>query len=211
MKAFSLVSSFAFGLAALAFALVATPAAQSQPMIPQAAQAPLASPTAAQIVDQLTPKPHRTRGFTPIGLEETSANLGGTSRGLTVLGPHGQPRAQEPDPLPAIDLTINFDFGSANLTRDGMALVETLSRALKDPRLAGRRFLLEGHTDSVGSAEFNQKLSEERARTVRETLAKQYGVPAERLDMIGFGWHKLLDPENPTSGLNRRVRVVNLG
>jgi outer membrane protein OmpA-like peptidoglycan-associated protein len=116
-----------------------------------------------------------------------------------------------PDDAAAIDLTINFEFNSATLTADGAILVGNLGRALKDPRLAGKRFRIEGHTDAVGGDAFNQRLSEQRAGTVRSQLITGHAITASQLEVMGYGESRLLDSSQPTSGVNRRVRVVNLG
>jgi outer membrane protein OmpA-like peptidoglycan-associated protein len=116
-----------------------------------------------------------------------------------------------PDGIAAIDLTINFEFNSAALTADGAVLVGNLGRALKDPRLAGKRFRIEGHTDAVGGDTFNQRLSEQRAETVSRQLINGHAITARQLEAVGYGESHLLDSSQPKSGVNRRVRVVNLG
>lgn len=116
----------------------------------------------------------------------------------------------KPDGPSSIDLVINFDFNSARLTADGAVLAANLGRALADPRLAGNRFRIEGHTDAKGTAAYNQRLSEARAATVRDFLAAR-GIAAGRLEAAGYGFTRLLDAAHPESGVNRRVRVTNLG
>jgi outer membrane protein OmpA-like peptidoglycan-associated protein len=133
-----------------------------------------------------------------------SSNQSEKSRGLTNV-------EAKPDALPAIDLNINFEFDSARLTSEGHVLVGNLGRALKDQRLAGQRFRIEGHTDGKGQDIYNQPLSERRADTVRRELISLYGVDAARIDAVGFGKNQLRDTVNPESSVNRRVRVVNLG
>ena len=127
-----------------------------------------------------------------------------SSRGITVTNA----KADEP---PAIDLNINFEFNSAKLTPEGSVLVGNLGRALKDPRLAGKRFRIEGHTDGKGSDAYNQALSERRADAVRRELVALHNVDAARLEALGFGKSRLLDALNPEAAANRRVRVINLG
>jgi outer membrane protein OmpA-like peptidoglycan-associated protein len=68
-------------------------------------------------------------------------------------------------------------------------------------------FVIEGHTDEVGSRRYNQGLSERRAAAVREYLMTSGGVQGSRLSTVGYGEDRLLDPANPESGTNRRVRV----
>jgi outer membrane protein OmpA-like peptidoglycan-associated protein len=76
--------------------------------------------------------------------------------------------------------------------------------------LTGSRFLIEGHTDAVGSDAYNQQLSEQRAEAVRRYLAGRQIEPS-RLESAGKGESELLEPTGEASELNRRVRVVNLG
>ena len=126
------------------------------------------------------------------------------SRGITITD-------AKPDAPPAVDLNVNFEFNSAKLTAEGAVLVGNLGRALKDPRLTGKRFRIEGHTDAKGGDAYNQSLSERRAEAVRGELISSYGVDAARVESIGFGKSQLLDRANPEAGVNRRVRVINLG
>ena len=117
----------------------------------------------------------------------------------------------KPDEPPSMNLNINFEFDSAALTSDGKVLVGNLGRALKDPRLAGQKFIIEGHTDGKGSDAYNKALSERRAETVKKELIAQHGADASRVEAIGYGKTQLLDKANAESWVNRRVKVVNKG
>ena len=117
----------------------------------------------------------------------------------------------KPDEPPSMNLNINFEFDSAALTSDGKVLVGNLGRALKDPRLAGQKFIIEGHTDGKGTDAYNKALSERRAETVKKELIAQHGADASHLEAIGFGKTQLLDKANAESWVNRRVKVVNKG
>jgi OOP family OmpA-OmpF porin len=125
-------------------------------------------------------------------------------RGITITD-------AKPDEVPAINLSISFEFDSARLTPEGSVLVGNLGRALKDPRLTGQKFRIEGHTDGRGSDTYNQALSERRADAVRHELVTLHGVEASRIEAIGFGKLRLLDAANPEAAVNRRVQVINLG
>jgi len=150
-------------------------------------------PSAKDIGDRLAPL---TRSLVP-GAPDT--------RGITNT-------EAVPDEAPSIDLEINFKFDSDALTSTGLALVGNVGRALRyDPRLAGVRMRIEGHTDAKGEAYYNQNLSERRAQTVRNALINSYGCDPALLESIGFGETRLLDPSQPEDGVNRRVRIVNLG
>jgi outer membrane protein OmpA-like peptidoglycan-associated protein len=88
---------------------------------------------------------------------------------------------------PSIDLYIGFEFDSAKLDTDGLLMLKRLATALRDPKLDGFRFEIAGHTDAVGSDEYNQKLSERRAAAVRDQLAFYYDIDAKRLTAVGYG------------------------
>lgn len=112
---------------------------------------------------------------------------------------------------PSVSVRVLFDYGSDNLTADGKAGLGPLGRALQDPRLQNSRLLISGHTDARGSDEFNQSLSERRARAVREFLVVAFQIRPERLESMGFGRRKLADAAHPDDPINRRVEVINLG
>ena len=113
--------------------------------------------------------------------------------------------------LPSVNIRITFDYNSDVLTYEGAAALKPLGLALRDERLKSFRFLVGGHTDAVGSDEYNQRLSERRARSVLEHLVVTYGVQPERLSSLGFGKRLLADAYRPDSPVNRRVEIVNLG
>ncbi len=109
-----------------------------------------------------------------------------------------------------IDMRVNFAFDSAELLPDAKEALDQLGKAMTTEALNSYRFRLEGHTDAVGTDEYNQGLSERRAAAVETYLVEALRIARDRLDAVGFGESKLLDPEHPTNGVNRRVRVVKL-
>ncbi|HEY1360865.1 MAG TPA: tetratricopeptide repeat protein [Xanthobacteraceae bacterium] len=111
---------------------------------------------------------------------------------------------------PSVDLYVNFGYDSADLTSDARITLDRLGAALRDSRLDRFGFLIAGHTDAKGSADYNQGLSERRADAVRRYLISQHGIASARLSSIGYGSSQLLDPTRPEDGVNRRVRVVNV-
>ena len=110
---------------------------------------------------------------------------------------------------PTLDLTVNFDFDSATLRTDGRELLGRLAKALGDERLANFKFRVEGHTDAKGTEAYNDQLSQRRAEAVVTFLVSS-GVGADRLEPIGKGFKELLNPGDPLSASNRRVRVITL-
>lgn len=68
---------------------------------------------------------------------------------------------------------------------------------------------VEGHTDSVGTDAYNQKLSERRANAVRDVLVNEYGVQGSRVDSVGYGESRPVADNATESGraINRRVEA----
>ncbi|MBM3363504.1 MAG: OmpA family protein [Betaproteobacteria bacterium] len=108
-----------------------------------------------------------------------------------------------------IDMTVNFDFDSTNLKNESKPQLERLAEALKNERLLQLRFQVEGHTDARGSANYNLGLSSRRADSVLSFLVQQ-GIDRERLQAVGKGFTELLEPADPASAKNRRVRIMTL-
>lgn len=132
------------------------------------------------------------------------------TRGLTVEARQEVVTISKERELPRIDLDIPFEFNSDVLRSDVMPDLVTIGRALTSPELDGNRFLIAGHTDGVGSAEYNQELSERRAASVRDFLVEAFAIPANRLVVVGFGFEQLLNADEPQAAENRRVEVINL-
>lgn len=127
-----------------------------------------------------------------------------------------KPMASSPQPAasaPSVNLTVNFATGSAELTPQAIATLDELGRALSSSDLASYRFRIEGHTDTVGSPEYNRDLSERRAEAVVSYLTSKFGVQPARLQAVGMGEAGLLVPTPPQTPdpRNRRVQVINLG
>ena len=133
------------------------------------------------------------------------------TRGLTAG--HGveaaTPDAGTPGSGVVPDLRVTFAFGSADLTPQARAQLDELAQALKMDALSSFQFRVSGHTDAVGSDEYNEWLSQERASSVVSYL-NQHGVDSQRLEAIGLGEREMADPQNPQSGVNRRVEIRTL-
>jgi OOP family OmpA-OmpF porin len=106
-----------------------------------------------------------------------------------------------------VALYINFDTGKADLKQDGIATVKEIATLLKsNPAL---QLSVEGHTDNVGDAAANKKLSEARAKSVTAAIVAG-GVAAARLSATGFGQEKPVADNRTEEGRakNRRVELV---
>ena len=111
--------------------------------------------------------------------------------------------------LGSFDRTVHFAFDSAELTADARKEHHEVAKCLTDPRTINLNIIINGHTDAVGSDEYNQGLSERRAQAVRQYLITQHGIAPSPLAAKGYGKSQLLLPREPTNGLNRRVSFLN--
>ena len=101
---------------------------------------------------------------------------------------------------------VNFEFNSYILLPDADTILKTLLTYLSDnPKV---RILISGHTDDLGSDEYNLELSINRAKTVYNWLISN-GIESGRLEFTGFGKSRPLykDTDEKSRGLNRRVEV----
>jgi outer membrane protein OmpA-like peptidoglycan-associated protein len=142
-----------------------------------------------------------------IFLKQKGALQGGKTRALcvgTAADCKKQEAAEAPPPV-QFDLLANFEFNSDKLTQAARENLDQFAKAIKDPRLAGSKFEIDGHTDAVGPEEYNQGLSERRADAVVSYLASD-GIDRSSLVAKGFGKTK---PRvaNPYSPENRRVET----
>jgi outer membrane protein OmpA-like peptidoglycan-associated protein len=112
--------------------------------------------------------------------------------------------------VPAIDLdTVTFATGSAaipaaqarSLVRLGILIEELL---LENPREV---FLIEGHTDAVGSESYNLALSDRRAESVALALTEAFRIPPENLIVQGYGESFLKVQTQAAEERNRRATV----
>jgi outer membrane protein OmpA-like peptidoglycan-associated protein len=111
---------------------------------------------------------------------------------------------------PKIDLEINFDYNSSNISAKSLPSVQALGRALSNPDLKGSTFVVAGHTDAAGGDSYNQDLSERRADSIKRYLVEKFGLAGSDLVTVGYGKTKLKDPAHPLSQVNRRVQVANM-
>jgi outer membrane protein OmpA-like peptidoglycan-associated protein len=134
-----------------------------------------------------------------------AAAKGQTVRNELVVGQAAAP-AQVQTQLVALP-TVEFENDSATLTAQGRAVVENAASILKaNPAV---RVSIEGHTDLTGTAERNQALSEQRARTVLDMLVS-LGIAPDRLASRGFGESrpKVGGADDAANAVNRRVEFI---
>jgi len=72
----------------------------------------------------------------------------------------------------------------------------------------GTSAVIEGHTDNVGKEDYNQKLSESRANSVRQYLIDKFGIDGSRLSAVGYGYSKPIATNDTAEGKQKNRRVV---
>jgi outer membrane protein OmpA-like peptidoglycan-associated protein len=176
--------------------------------------------TEDQIIKALTPeKKPLTRGLsvgpqtTSPGLNADQAKFVQSVRGRATRSLSSAEReeiATIVQDKPKIDLEINFDYNSADISAKSLPSVQALGRALTNQDLKGSTFVVAGHTDAAGGEDYNQGLSERRADAIKRYLVDKYGINGADLVTVGYGKSKLKDPSHPMADVNRRVQVVNV-
>jgi outer membrane protein OmpA-like peptidoglycan-associated protein len=173
--------------------------------------------SADQILNALQPKP-LTRGLSigpqadpavkarEIGFVDTLRNR--RTRSLSIN--EREEIAEIASTKPKIDLEIQFDYNSADISKTSMPAVQELGKALSNANLRGSTFVVAGHTDAIGGESYNQDLSERRADSIKRYLTEKYGINGTDLVTVGYGKSKPKDPNAPMDPVNRRVQVVNM-
>jgi OOP family OmpA-OmpF porin len=100
---------------------------------------------------------------------------------------------------------VFFDFDKSNLRPDQQAVLDDIIFDIKDRDLAG--IVSAGHTDTVGSFDYNMGLSQRRADTVAEELVKA-GIPAQIITTEALGFTDPAVPTPPNTPLEANRRVV---
>jgi outer membrane protein OmpA-like peptidoglycan-associated protein len=114
------------------------------------------------------------------------------------------------DKVRRVDLdTITFQFGSAEIGEDQVSHLESVAKAMvqilkKNP---AETFLIEGHTDAVGSDQANLVLSDKRAESVAQALTNVFDIPPENMATQGYGERYLKIKTDGPEQQNRRVAI----
>jgi outer membrane protein OmpA-like peptidoglycan-associated protein len=172
--------------------------------------------SAAQILAKLQPKPI-TRGLSvekvDPAVKAKEASFLATMRNRKTRSLSMGEREELADistAKPNIDLEIQFDYNSADISAASMPSAQALGEALSDPSIKGSTFVVAGHTDAIGGEAYNQGLSERRADTIKRYLVEKFGIAGSDLVAVGYGKDKPKDPNAPMDPINRRVQVVNM-
>ena len=129
--------------------------------------------------------------------------------------------APKPEPTPPaatvidrLTIRVNFDFDKSTIRKDAEAELKKAINFLG--KYPDSRIELEGHTDSIGTEQYNQKLSERRAEAVRQYLIKKGAAKEARISAKGYGESRPIAPNKTKDGKdnpegraeNRRVEIL---
>lgn len=160
------------------------------------------------VVDFGSKKPTETEfinALTPPGESEDIIVEGGRVRRIRSI----KKVSHQPEKV-AVNLSLTFEFDSAELTEHSKSVLDNLGGAIKKG-LGEYTFRIEGYTDAVGEAHYNQSLSEKRAQSVKNYLVSNYGIDSVKLETVGKGENELFNAKEPGAAENRRVEIVNVG
>lgn len=169
----------------------------------------------SQILNALKPPPlARSLTGTPspkdVKRQTLINNLRSVTRTRALTGDERNELATVAKERPSIDLEIYFDFNSSEIAPRAVPDLMNLGRALTNAELQGGVYLLSGHTDAKGGEDYNQRLSERRAQSVKDFLVRKFRISDDTLVTAGYGEEQLKNTNNPLAGENRRVQVTNL-
>lgn len=172
------------------------------------------APSVQKIIEAL--KPRKTRGLSvkptqaEIERARTIEDLRSKAATRALSVPERTQLAEAASRKPTLDMVIYFGLNSAKISPRSRATLEALGKALEDETLKDAAIMVAGHTDASGGSDYNQRLSERRAEAVRAYLSQNFNLDDSNFTVVGYGYERLKDPAAPTSGVNRRVQIVNL-
>jgi outer membrane protein OmpA-like peptidoglycan-associated protein len=120
-------------------------------------------------------------------------------------------RGRSPYKGPRVPIVIRFETNSARIEPKSAMQLKEIARALQSAALADQRIIIEGHTDSRGELGYNERLSRERAKSVKDYLDKKCGLVQDRFEIREYGETRPLVPNDSEEhwAMNRRVEFVN--
>jgi outer membrane protein OmpA-like peptidoglycan-associated protein len=128
----------------------------------------------------------------------------------TVPEPVPAPAPVPPPVMEKVTILLNVEFDTAKSVvkekyYDDIKRVADFMKAYPETNA-----VIEGHTDNVGKAEYNDRLSDARAKSVRQYLIDKFGIDASRITSAGYGMNKPIASNDTKEGRqkNRRVEAV---
>lgn len=159
--------------------------------------------TTEEITDAFNKQKTRGLVIVPSGDQSAATDDAATTVAATPTEYQAVPKDQQ------VNIQISFDFDSAALRGDQKPKLAALCEAMKGVDV--NVFQIIGHTDSSGSASYNENLSLLRAKEVKRHMVSDCGIDELRLEAVGVGESQPFNAENPRADENRRVEFQALG
>lgn len=160
--------------------------------------------------DQACPKPYNEAKDLKMKAYETYWSCKDKEAIAMAKDATSKAKALCPKVIDRFTLTINFDFDKSTIRSSDMAdLKKAIDFINKYP---GNKIRIEGHTDWIGSEQYNQRLSERRARSTKDYLVTKGRIDSSRISTIGYGESNPVASNKTMDGRfqNRRVEILIL-
>ncbi|AZV81009.1 OmpA family protein (plasmid) [Parasedimentitalea marina] len=176
-----------------------------------AAPLAFAQTTDEMSVEELTAafKKQKTRGLVIVPNAGADAATDATAQETATVAAVAAEEYEPVERQSQINVQISFDFDSAALRADQQPKLVNMCQSMQ--LLDGTVFQIIGHTDSSGSASYNQRLSLLRAQEVRRHMISTCGIDENMLKAIGMGETAPFDGGDTRADINRRVEFQALG
>jgi OOP family OmpA-OmpF porin len=123
-----------------------------------------------------------------------------------VAQPESAPRQKEV--VDTYELVVEFDFDKYNIKKVYGPQFEEIAKVLREsPDIS---MTIEGHTDWIGTEEYNQRLSQRRANAVKDKFIQDYGIGKSRISTLGYGETRPIADNNTTAGRQRNRRAISV-
>jgi outer membrane protein OmpA-like peptidoglycan-associated protein len=126
------------------------------------------------------------------------------TRSIRMLDQGGASQSKEGEG-PSLSIPVRFGFDSAEIVGSARPQLDALAAGIK-MLPPGTTVVVEGHSDAVGSDEYNKQLSKRRATAVKQYLVRVHGIEEERLKEVGLGEQRPIEGADPQAPQNRRVQ-----
>jgi len=140
----------------------------------------------------------------PTGIKTRSISFGKKS-----YVPESSPVIASEAAISSIGLPIQFSSNSSEILSKSVPFLDEVGKMMSLETYQDKRLLIEGHTDAVGSGQYNKILSEKRAQAVKNYLVDNHQISPEKLFIRGRGEGSPLPNTNPKASANRRVQFYN--